>query len=161
VGTTAAPGYTGKAGVFGRAVLGDEEYERQQKVRERGQEVFGPAVTGLNPDGTPYDPRAPKGAAGAAPAPTAALSPAPPAPGARGLSPLPAGVKAAPASSIAEVKKVLGENPAAFDVLFAAECERAEGPRKGALRVFRAAEEEQGPSARATVLATIDGLLGA
>jgi len=158
VGTTAAPGYTGKAGVFGRAVLGDEEYERQQKVRERGQEVFGPAVTGLNPDGTPYDPRAPKGVA---PAPAAVPTPAPAAPGTRGLSPLPAGVKAAPTSSIAEVKKVLQENPAAFDVLFAAECERAEGPRKGALRAFRAAEEEQGPSARGAVLATIDGLLGA
>lgn len=122
-----------KPGHFGPAVIGQEQFEAEQKILQKGAHIFGPLVTG---DGT-FGPavEAPKQAT------------------------MPEGVKAAAPASIADVEELLAKNPATFDILFEAELAREDGPRKGALRAFKRAEEEQGPSARADVIAKIDELL--
>lgn len=122
-----------KPGVFGPAVIGQEQYDAEQKVLEKGSHVFGPLVTGEGTFGPAVEP--PKQAA------------------------LPEGVKAAAPASIADVEELLEKNPATFDLLFAAELDRPDGPRKGALRAFKRAEEEQGPGARADIIAKIDAIL--
>lgn len=133
----------GLHGHFGPAVIGAEKFEEEKKLLEEQRDKYGPLVTGKNPDGTPYVPPKPAGIVARK---------------ANEFIPMPAGVKAAPAASIEELQKVLKENPAAFDPLFAAEYERAEGPRKGALDVFRKTEAAA-PTPRPEVLARIKGSL--
>ena len=63
------------------------------------------------------------------------------------------------ATSIKQVDVALKENPATYEELYALELERAEGPRKGALRIFLAAEMNLEGGPRDERLAQIEGLL--
>lgn len=140
---------TGKPGMFGPAIIGQAQYDAEQKIVEQGAHVFGHLVTGVGgPDASP------------AGGPIIPIAPAPESFGKKAFT-LPPGIKAAAPASIADLEEVLTANPAAFDILLAAELERPEGPRKGALRLFREAEEELGPAGRPEVLAQIALLLEA
>lgn len=115
---------------FGRRVVGDAIYEAEAAKAAVGAQHFGPRVVG----------------------PVASSAPAAP----TTLQTSPGG---SPGLSIAQLTAVLHENPAQFDALYAAERARADGPRKGALRVLLATEAEREGGGRPEVLEAIGALL--
>jgi len=68
-------------------------------------------------------------------------------------------VAAVTATSIKQIDEALRENPALYEELYALELERTEGARKGALRIFLAAEMNLEGGPRDERMAQIEGLL--
>ncbi len=62
-------------------------------------------------------------------------------------------------TSIKQIDQALQDNPAVYEEMYALELQRSEGPRKGALRLFMAAEvaREEGP--REDRIAELDAAL--
>lgn len=117
---------------FGSRVIGEEKVAAFKAQQASGQLVFGSRVV----DGV---------AEVAAPD----LSPAPAA----------AAEKAPEGYSTASIKKLLTDEPQQFDRLFALEVAR-EDRRKGALSVFRSAEQRREGGPRQEIIDQIDALLG-
>lgn len=63
------------------------------------------------------------------------------------------------ATSIKQIEDALQENPALYEELYALELERPDGPRKGALRIFLAAEMNLESGPRDERLSEIEDLL--
>lgn len=117
---------------FGPRVAGHEKYEVELARHQQRRSRFGDRVVG-----SPSEP----------------ASAAQPADGAT-AEPQPTGI------SIAEMQKQLADNPLLVDQLLAAEQQRAEGPRKGALRLLLKAEVGPGGEARPEVVAALEQLIG-
>ncbi len=62
-------------------------------------------------------------------------------------------------ASIKQIDQGLQENPAVYEEMYALELERAEGPRKGAMRLFMAAEVARDGGPREDRLMEIEGFL--
>lgn len=136
---------------FGPAVIGEKAAKRSAKIRQIRSDKFGPSVLGFKKK----EPETPALASVPArkvvdappelPPPVADLTPKKKAEEYAGLS-------------IKGVEGALDNNPDAFDLLFAAEQHRAEGARKGALRLLLKAEEAQ-DQPRAAILDQLETLL--
>lgn len=152
-------------GHFGAGVIGEEQAALEAKIAERAEDKFGPGV--LDPDKT-----RPARTAPAAPArtpldadtitalaqavengtvvPTAAVDEPPTGDAAREAYQRAVAAEEEKATepdfltlSIADLERELAANPDAFDRLMHLEFRRPEGPRKGACRAFKKAEEAQ------------------
>lgn len=104
-------------GYFGPGVIGSEQHEKEKEEVANLSTTFGPGVTGLG-------------------LPNQAVN----APG-RGVTgqrdePPAVGSAETPSLSITKLEEALEENPFILDGMIAAEFERAEGPRKAALRLL-------------------------
>ncbi len=62
-------------------------------------------------------------------------------------------------TSIKQIDKALQDNPAVYEEMYALELQRAEGPRKGALRLFMAAEVAREGGPREDRIAELDAAL--
>lgn len=125
---------------FGPRIIGEEEFARQSaQERRTGGNVFGPRVTGEIPTRTPeaaeLNPHARQSAANT----------------------LATKDQAQGSVAVAEIERLLTENPTHLDTLYELECVRADGPRPEALHVFKAFELRG--ASRASVIAEIDALL--
>ena len=123
-------------GYFGRGVIGDEQYKKEQEAVAEGSSVFGPGVLGLQAE--PVNKAGP-GVTGQA--------------GQDADTP-PAG-KPVPSLSIKELEAALEENPALVDTLLNAELARPDGARKGALDALELAEIDRPDGGREDVLAQL------
>jgi hypothetical protein len=112
------------AGYWGRGVIGEEQYKKEQEAVAEGSSVFGPGVLGLRADAVN---KAGPGVTDQAPEATESTADA-------------AKSTEAPSLSIKELEAALEENPALVDTLLTAELARPGGPRKGALEALEVAE---------------------
>ena len=62
-------------------------------------------------------------------------------------------------TSIKQIDQALQDNPAVYEEMYSLELQRAEGPRKGALRLFMAAEVAREGGPREDRLAELDAAL--
>lgn len=109
-------------GQFGPAVIGEAAFKKEQEDVARGVDYFGPAVVG------PSEPQKFREGAGHSPTarPAALVPPTPP--------------KERPQLSLEKLEEALLDNPFMLDGLIEAEFGRAEGPRKGAVRLLEKVE---------------------
>lgn len=151
----------GKKGQFGRLVIGEEEAAREQEEVAKGIDYFGPAVVG-EPQPQRPTPQQLKDQPDLAR--LHGLSTEPAAAGSGGVTTAPP-VDDKPAKSqlsLEKLKEALDLNPFILDTMIDAEFERAEGPRKEALRTFIKEENKKGePNRRAEVLERLASALTA
>jgi len=126
-------------GYFGRGVIGDEQYKKEQEAVAEGSSVFGPGVLGLQAEAVNKAGPGVTGQAGQVAEP-------------------PKGPEV-PRLSIKELEAALEENPALVDTFLEAELARPDGVRKGALEVIEIAESFRDGGAREEVLAKIAAAL--
>ena len=128
-------------GHFGPAVIGEEAFKKEQADVAKGVDYFGPAVVG------PSEPQKFREGAGHQPAARPALAPATP-------------PKERPQLSLEKLEEALLDNPFMLDGLIEAEFGRAEGPRKGAVRLLEKVElAKTENSQRPEVLARLRAVL--
>jgi hypothetical protein len=121
-------------GYFGKGVIGEEQYKKEQEAVAEGASVFGPGVLGLHAD--PVNKPGP-GVTG-----TSDAEPA-------------AGPPEVVSLSIKELEDALEANAALVDKFLNAELARPGGVRKGALDALEVAESLRPEGAREDVLAQI------
>lgn len=127
-------------GQFGPAVIGEEQFEKEQAAVKEGTQVFGPAV--LDATGKPPTRPVPKGANIAGPLVGAEGAPPekPPAAPEKVADDAPAGL------SVEGVIEYLEDNPKFAAVLLDQEIARPD-PRKGALEAIKRTAEKTGDAA--------------
>lgn len=130
---------------FGARVVGEKAAAEALAAQKGGGEVFGKRV--FNPAASPNSEQAAKGNSqfGAAVIGGAHESDA------RGKE---------GSTSVADLERILGENPTFFDSLYEAELARKEGARVDALKIFLNVEYGIKGAGRAHVIEEIRGLLG-
>lgn len=129
---------------FGHRVIGREAAEREQVIEKARAKHFGPRVIGQifqrreeieeqerDSRSDPAAKQAKKKAAAEAAAKRRADAEA-----------QQEVVEAPITANLKELEEALGQNPAFYEMLYGSELQRAEGPRKGALRLFLAHELE-------------------
>lgn len=113
---------------YGRAVLGEAEFERQKNQYAKSKGIYGPAVTGEPKD--EVKPATPPVDSGDANATDAQLS-------------------------VKDLAKLLKESPELLDRQIEAEFMRDDGPRRTAVRLFIEHEKKR-EAPRATVIAYLE-----
>jgi hypothetical protein len=127
------------AGYWGKGVIGEEQYKKEQEAVAEGASVFGPGVLGLHAD--PVNKAGP-GVTGQA-----------------GQDAEPPKAPEVPRLSIKELEAALEENPALVDTFLEAELARPDGVRKGALEAIEIAESLRPEGSREEVLSKIAAAL--
>ena len=128
-------------GYFGKGVIGEEQYKKEQEMVAEGASVFGPGVLGLKAEAVNK-----------------------PGPGVTGQQ-VDAGTEPKPVElprlSVKELEAALEENPALVDTFLEAEFARPDGVRKGALEAIEIAESLRPEGSREEVLSKIAAALAA
>ena len=137
----------GKKGQFGHLVIGKEEAEKEQIEVAKGIDYFGPAVVG-----EPQPQRPTPQQLRDQPDLARLHGLEPPAPITGDHPPAPIEPPKAPKSqlSLEKLKEALDQNEFILDGCIEAEFERAEGPRKEALRLFIKTENLKSENTRRT-----------
>ena len=121
---------------YGKAVVGEEEAARVRQAKKDGTNIYGPRVTGERESSSaPKEKRVVKRIADEETTPADA------------------------ALSIKELGELLEKSPGVLDRQIDAEFQRAEGPRKGALRLFLGTETGREGGPRGDVMAILENAL--
>ena len=129
---------------FGPAIIGEEEFKRQQEEREKAAHIFGPAVTGKHPYKDP--PKEAEEAEEKEAEPTSEQDPPKEA------------VPTLDGLTVAQVRSALAGNDAMVDPLLEVELAK-DAPRKSALKSILEAEMSREPNPRPEVVAQIEAKL--
>lgn len=142
------PKNTINPGHFGPGIIGQEEYDKEQNWRAKGANVFGTAVIG------PSEPQKPTPEQLRQQPDLARLH------GMETETPAsPVAPTKQPQLSLDKLREALQDNPYIIDGAIEAEFTRAEGPRKGALRMILT-EEQKKAEPRPEVVARLKVALG-
>lgn len=148
---------------YGRAILGDEEFERQKQIQKETSGIYGPAIVerdriekGQEPEREP-EPRKPKPSRHR---PQERRAPDPQSQRSRVADVLGGeGDKSDADLNLTDLEKLLRKNPSRLETQIKAEFLRNDGPRKGALRLFIALEREREGGARPDLIAALERAL--
>ncbi|SRR6266571_1293969 len=134
-----------KKGVFGPLVIGEAAAALEQEEVAKGIDYFGPGVVGDSPPQRPT-PQQLKDQPGLAA--LHGIEPAAPPPSPQPGLPEPEPKPVKSQLALEKLKDALEDNPFILDTMIETEFERAEGPRKEALRLFIKEENKKSENTR-------------